>query len=187
MPIRRQGKQLTPRKQAEYVRQITGWSREEYRRQRDLLYNRVRNYERISGLERGTIDVAELLARRERGKQYAARTGQEWRPTAQLEAIMQAPASSTGRRISQRARARVEEALFAQADREMGGVINRSKYSAQFHDEIETARREGKLMGQFYYDTALKYARMLESERENVASMNASIVDPTAAQFYHST
>lgn len=187
MAIRRGGKTLTARQQAAYVREITGWTREQYKRERDLLYNRTRNYERIAGLKRGEIDVSDLLARRERGKLYARRAGQEWQPTAQLEAIMSAPASSVGRAPTQRARAIVDAALIAQAEREMGGVIHRSRYSAEFDAEIGELRARGELTGRAYYDTAAKYARELQNERENADSVNANIMDPTDIIFFSST
>lgn len=187
MAIRRGGKTLTPRQQAAYVREITGWTREQYKHERDLLYNRARNYERISGLKRGTINVSDLLARRERGKQYARQTGQEWKPTAQLESIMSAPASSVGRAPTARARSIVDNALMRQAEREMGGVIHRSKYSAAFDSEISALRDRGELTGRTYYETAAKCARELDAERKNVARVNSGIMDPTDAIFYSST
>ena len=76
MAIRRNGRELSPREQAKYVREITGWTPAEYKRQRDILYNRTRNYERAIGKPKGTYNVSDLLARRERGKYYARRTGQ---------------------------------------------------------------------------------------------------------------
>lgn len=187
MAIRRNGRELSPREQAKYVREITGWTPAEYKRQRDLLYNRVRNYERATGAAKGTYNVPDLLARRERGKYYARRTGQEYVPSALLQAIESAPASSSGRALTDAAKQRIDRAQYDLADRLMGGVINKSKYSAQFAAEIAAMRDKDELTGEKYYQTAEKYARKLEEERNAIAAANANIVDPWDAVFFTST
>lgn len=187
MAIRRNGRALSPREQAKYVRKITGWTPAEYKRQRDILYNRTRNYERAIGKPKGTYNVSDLLARRERGKYYARRTGQEYVPSAPLQAIEAAPASSSGRALSDAAKQRVDDAQYDLADRLMGGIINRSKYAAQFSAEIAAMRDKGELTGEKYYQTAEKYARMLDEERRAAAATNANIVDPWDAVFFTST
>lgn len=187
MAIRRNGRALSPREQAKYVREITGWTPAEYKRQRDILYNRTRNYERAIGKPKGTYNVSDLLARRERGKYYARRTGQEYVPSAILQAIESAPASSSGRALTADAKQRVDRAQYVLADRLMGGVINKSKYSAQFAAEIAALSEKGELTGQKYYDTAEKYAQKIEEERNAVAATNANIVDPWDVVFFTST
>ena len=187
MAIRRNGRELSPREQAKYVRDITGWTPAEYKRQRDVLYNRTRNYERAIGKPKGTYNVSDLLARRERGKYYARRTGQEYVPSALLQAIERAPASSSGRALTAAAKQRIDTAQYDLADRLMGGIINKSKYSAQFADEIAAMRAKGELTGEKYYQTAEKYARKIEEERNAAAAANANIVDPWDAVFFTST
>ena len=187
MAIRRNGRALSPREQAKYVREITGWTPAEYKRQRDLLYNRVRNYERATGAPKGTYNVSDLLARRVRGEYYAREAGQEYQPTALMKAIESAPAVSVGRRLTDAAKQRVDDAQYALADRLMGGIINRSKYSAQFSAEIAAMRDRGELTGEKYYQTAEKYARKIEEERNATAAANANIVDPWNAVFFTST
>lgn len=187
MSIRRNGRALSPREQAKYVREITGWTPAEYKRQRDILYNRTRNYERAIGKPKGTYNVSDLLARRERGKYYARRTGQEYVPSALLQAIESAPASSSGRALTSAAKQRVDDAQYKLADRLMGGVINNSKYSAQFAAEIADLRARGGLTGEKYYKTAERYAKKIEEERNAVAAANANIVDPWDAVFFSST
>lgn len=187
MAIRRDGRELSPREQAKYVRDITGWTPSEYKRQRDLLYNRVRNYERATGAPKGTYDVSDLLARRERGKYYARKSGQEYKSTALMGAIESAPATSVGRKLTDAAKQRIDAAKYDLADRLMGGIINKSKYSAQFAAEIAAMRDKGELTGQKYYETAEKYARKIEEERNAVAAANANIVDPWDAVFFTST
>ena len=187
MAIRRNGRTMTPREQAAYVREITGWTPAEYKRQRDILYNRTRNHERAIGKPKGTYNVSDLLARRERGKYYARRTGQEYVPSALLQAIESAPASSSGRELTDAAKQRIDRAQYDLADRLMGGVINKSKYSAQFAAEIADLRDKGELTGEKYYQTAEKYARKLEEERKAIAAANANIVDPWDALFFTST
>ena len=187
MAIRRNGRELSPREQAKYVRDITGWTPAEYKRQRDLLYNRVRNYERATGAAKGTYNVSDLLARRERGRFYARQTGQRYDPPAILHAIESAPATSVGRKLTDAAKQRVDEAQYNLADRLMGGIINESKYSAQFAAEIAAMRAKGELTGEKYYQAAEKYARMLDEERRTAAATNANIVDPWDAVFFSST
>lgn len=187
MAIRRNGRELSPREQAKYVRDITGWTPAEYKRQRDLLYNRVRNYERATGEAKGAYNVSDLLARRERGRFYARQTGQRYDPPAILQAIESAPATSVGRALSDTAKRRIDAAQYALADRQMGGIINKSKYSAQFAAEIAALRTKGELTGGKYYETAEKYARMFDDERRAAAATNANIVDPWDAVFFSST
>ena len=187
MAIRRNGRELSPREQAKYVREITGWTPAEYKRQRDILYNRTRNYERAIGKPKGTYNVSDLLARRERGKYYARRTGQEYVPSVLLQAIEAASAASSGRALTDAAKQRIDAAQYDLADRLMGGIINKSKYSAQFSAEIAAMRDKGELTGQKYYETAEKYARKNEEERNAVAAANANIVDPWDAVFFTST
>lgn len=187
MAIGRNGRALSPREQAKYVREITGWTPAEYKRHRDVLYNRVRNYERATGKPAGTYNVSDLLARDERAKYYAAKTGQQYQPTAIMQAILSAPATSVGRELTAAAKQRVDDAQYKLADRLMGGVINNSKYSAQFAAEIADLRAKGELMGEKYYKTAERYAKKIEEERDAVAAANANIVDPWDAVFFTST
>lgn len=187
MAIRRNGRELSPREQAKYVREITGWTPAEYKRQRDALYNRTRNYERAIGKPKGTYNVSDLLARRERGKYFARRTGQEYVPSALLQTIASAPAASVGRTLTASAKQRIDAAQYNLADRLMGGIINKSKYSAQFAAEIASMRDKGDLTGEKYYKTAEKYAKKIEEERAAVAATNANIVDPWDAVFFSST
>lgn len=187
MAIRRNGRELSPREQAKYVREITGWTPAEYKRHRDVLYNRVRNYERATGKPAGTYNVSDLLARDERAKYYAAKTGQQYQPTGVMQAIESAPATSVGRDLTAAAKQRVDDAQYKLADRLMGGIINNSKYSAQFAAEIDTLRAKGELTGEKYYKTAERYARKIDEERKAVAAANANIVDPWDAVFFTST
>ena len=187
MSIRRDGRALTPREQAAYVREITGWTPAEYKRQRDILYNRTRNYERAIGKPKGTYNVSDLLARRERGEYYARKAGQKYQPTALLQAIENAPASSSGRALTDAAKQRIDTAQYDLADSLMGGIINKSKYSAQFAAEIAAMRAKGELTGKKYYDTAERYARKIGEERNAVVATNANIVDPWDAVFFTST
>lgn len=187
MAIRRNGRALSPREQAKYVREITGWTPAEYKRHRDVLYNRVRNYERATGQPAGTYNVSDLLARDERAKYYAAKAGQQYQPSGIMQAILSAPATSVGRKLSAAAKQRVDDAQYRLADRLMGGVINNSKYSAQFAAEIDTLRAKGELTGEKYYKTAERYAKKIEEERNAVAAANANIIDPWDAVFFTST
>lgn len=55
--------------------ELTGWTPEQYNKQYDIFRNRTRNYEKITGLPRGTIAANEELYRIINKDAYAQRAG----------------------------------------------------------------------------------------------------------------
>ena len=186
MAISRGGVKMTSRQQAAYVRELTGWTREEYNRKYDVLRNRVRAYERGSGLQRGSINVADLLARDARSRAYAKYYGEAYTPTALYAAVQAAPATSSGRRLSARQRAAISDAQEERAYNEMGGIIRHSKYSAEIAAEVERLKGLGAYSGRVFYALVRSYARRMDRERREIALYNSSITDFAAKMFFHS-
>lgn len=108
MAISRNGVTLTPREQKKYVLERTGWTSEKYNKEYDKLRNRVRNYERATGIPRGDINAADLLARHALRKSWAERTGQPVKDSELYKAVLNAPTISTGKKLSKRTRERLE-------------------------------------------------------------------------------
>lgn len=75
------------------IREWLGLTREQYNKQYDILRNRVRNYERAIGAQRGTVSPARIF------HDIAYRQSRGMRLTFQERAIMSASAGSTGTRI----------------------------------------------------------------------------------------
>lgn len=115
--IRGRRVELTARQIKQRVRELTGWSSEEYSRRYDVFRNRTRNYERAFGLERGSIKANEAFYRIINKQVYAEeRYGEEvgaefgsYNPEADTGAIeysqqelgiLQSGASSTGRALT---------------------------------------------------------------------------------------
>ena len=186
MAIKRDGKPMTARQQAAYVRSLTGWTREEYNRQYDVLRNRARAYERGAGLARGTVNVSDLLARNARAQFYSRYYGEEYKPTGLYAAVQSAPAVSSGKRLTQAQRARIVDAQERRAYAEMGGIINNSKYSEAIAAEVARLEALGAYSGRVLYLLARKYARQLERERAEVRAYNANVKDFADKMFFNS-
>lgn len=186
MAIMREGKPMTARQQAAYVRSLTGWTREEYNKQYDILRNRARAYERGAGLARGTVNVSDLLARNARAQFYSRYYGEEYKPTGLHAAVQAAPAVSSGRKLTQTQRARIIDAQEARAYREMGGIINNSKYSEAIAAEVARLKELGAYSGRVLYLLARKYARQLDRERAEIRAYNKNVKDFASRMFFNS-
>lgn len=141
MAINYRGKQLTAREQAAQVRRWTGWSAQEYRRQYKALYARVISYEQGTGLPRGSVNVADLLANNARNRYYAQYHGEEYRPSNLYQAVQAAPAISSSQRLSATARARVQSAAISAIERQVHGLIEHSIFGEVIQNLIANARR----------------------------------------------
>ena len=186
MAIKRDGKPMTARQQAAYVRSLTGWTREEYNKQYDILRNRARAYERGSGLARGTVNVSDLLARNARAQFYSRYYGETYKPTGIYAAVQSAPSVSSGKKLTRAQRARIIDAQEARAYAEMGGIINNSKYSEAIAAEVARLKELGAYSGRVLYLLARKYARQLDREREEVRAYNANVKDFANKMFFNS-
>lgn len=126
MAIKQGNRTLTARQQAELVRKWTGWSAKEYQKEYDKLRNKTRNYERINGFERGSINVADLLARNARNRYYAPRYGEEARNTNLYNAIQRTTSASTGARLSQRTIERARNVAIQGVEKQFAGALSKS-------------------------------------------------------------
>lgn len=101
---------LSSRQIKSRVRAVTGWTNEQYNKQYDILRNKARNYEKLTGTKVET-PVNELLFRETLAK---ARYGEDYSASRLLTAIRSTTSQSTGQKIvTQRAAARGARAVRA--------------------------------------------------------------------------
>lgn len=186
MPIQRGGRTLTNRERAAEIRRLTGWTQAEYNRRYDVLRNRARNYEAATGAERGSINVGDLLYRDVRSRAMAQRYGEQYRPSGLYEAVSAAPASSTGRRISQAGISRVSTAEQRRGIRQFSGILYNSKYS----ERLLQLQQELILSGTYdpieFAKILEEYARQLGREKENISLFNRNVRNPFDYINWHS-
>lgn len=146
MAINYRGRRLSAREQKKKVMQWRGWDSKTYQREYDRLRNRVRNYERATGMERGSINAADLLARESRRQFYSAR-GADSAPTNLYQAIQATTSASTGAPMSQGTISKINEQAIAAYERQYHGLIERSRFGGEAKVYIERARRGDILAG----------------------------------------
>lgn len=86
------GKTLSAREIKAAVMKAKGWTSEQYQKEYDVLRNKTRNYEQITGAPRGSIKVNELLYTQTKSQQ---RYRSSYRPSRQLQAIQAMPSTGT--------------------------------------------------------------------------------------------
>lgn len=96
MPIIRYqtGEVLTPKKVKAEIQAIKGWTTQQYQREYDKFRNKVRNYETLSGVEKGKYNVQDLFYEKTKAEK---RYGANYRPSTLLAAINRTSSTSTGR------------------------------------------------------------------------------------------
>lgn len=96
MPIIRYqtGEVLTPKKVKAEIQAIKGWTTQQYQREYDKFRNKVRNYETLSGVEKGKYKVQDLFYEKTKAEK---RYGANYRPSNLLAAINRTSSSSPGR------------------------------------------------------------------------------------------
>lgn len=118
------------------VMRATGWSDEQYRKQYDILRNKTRNYEQLTGAS-SKIKVNELLYEKTRAQQ---RYGAAYRPSRLLRAIEATPSLSTGTvkrgGVSLRATARLESEILG----EFRGFTSKSAEGARIVNLYNAAK-----------------------------------------------
>lgn len=188
MAIKRGGRTLTAREQAAEVRKLTGWTRQEYQKQYDVLRNRVRAYERGTGVtkEDKRINVSDLLAANAKRMFFAKYYGEEYKPTALYKAVMQAPSVSSGKKISSKAQARIEQAAETRIEDQFGGLIKNSKFSDDIKKEVEELRKSGNYTPQEHLKIIEKHAKELDNQRKNIKEYNAKLDDPFKRIYFKS-
>ena len=88
----RSGKALTAREIKSEVMRLRGWTSEEYQKQYDILRNKTRNYEKLTGQASGSIKVNELLYTTSKAQK---RHGAGYRASKQVQAIQATPSAGT--------------------------------------------------------------------------------------------
>lgn len=169
MAIKYKGKSLPPREQKAKIMQWTGWSSKEYRREYDKLRNRTRNYERATGMERGTINIGDMLAREARRQYYAARGVGNNTPTNLFMAISQTTSASTGRELSQSTRAKISEVAISATERQFHGLLSSSKFGVALSEDIAAARA-GKISAAELARRAREYGAQSTALRERTTA-----------------
>lgn len=172
MAIKYRGGRLSPKEQKAKVLEWTGWTSKEYRREYDKLRNRTRNYERGGGMERGSINVADLLAREARRQYYAARGVGSSTPTNLFIAITQTTSASPGRELSQGARQKISEAAITATERQYHGLLSSSKFGGSLASDIAAARA-GKISAAELAARAREYGAQSTALRERTAFARA--------------
>ncbi|MCI6183600.1 MAG: hypothetical protein MR643_04820 [Clostridiales bacterium] len=111
------GEVLTPKQVKAEIQAIKGWTTAQYQREYDKFRNKVRNYETVSGVEKGKYKVQELFYEKTKAEK---RYGANYKPSGLLAAINRTSSSSPGRvkrfgdeltGISQKAQAREVNAI----------------------------------------------------------------------------
>ena len=111
------GEILTPKQVKAEIQAIKGWTTAQYQREYDKFRNKVRNYETLSGVEKGKYKVQDLFYEKTKSEK---RYGANYKPSGLLAAITRTSSSSPGRvkrfgdkltGISQKAQAREVDAI----------------------------------------------------------------------------
>ena len=180
MAIKFGGRSLTASEQKTKVKQWTGWSDREYERQYDRLRLRVRNYERATGQSKGSINVADLLARHERNayyeRVYGAREGSSESTT--WKAIQKTTSASTGKPLSQRTTEKIQNTALDALHERFAGIAENSKYSEWIKEELEKLRQSGQYDYTHVQNVYERAARMLDNEKKWTERFNDDMEDP---------
>lgn len=88
------GEILTPKQVKAEIQAIKGWTTAQYQREYDKFRNKVRNYETLSGVEKGKYKVQELFYEKAKAEK---RYGANYKPSGLLAAINRTSSSSPGR------------------------------------------------------------------------------------------
>lgn len=174
MAIKSNGRALTAREQAAKVREWTGWTRAQYQKQYDILRNRTRAFERATGRERGSINVADVLARDARSRYFARYYGERYNPTNLYQAITAAPSTSSGRAISETTRARVEAAAVEATRRQFAGFLQNSMFAAPAERMADRLRSAGTFTAAKYERILRRYAQLSTAAREAGEASNVA-------------
>lgn len=108
MAIQYKGKILTPKQQKAQVMKWAGWSEAEYKAAYEDVRKRTVNYQKLNGIKVGTYSPADILARDVRGRWYADRQGELYKPSSLIAGIMLAPTQSGNQKISKETKIRVQ-------------------------------------------------------------------------------
>lgn len=89
----RTGKRLTDRQIKSQIQELTGWSTSEYQKKYDIIRNRLRNYQKVTGTHKEER-VNEFIYKVERAKK---KYGKDYIPSDYVSSVLGFTASSTGK------------------------------------------------------------------------------------------
>lgn len=139
------------------VLQWTGWTKEEYKKEYDILRNKTRNYELLTG-SKTNIKVNELLYQQ---KASEKKYGAHYQPSRLIRAIMATTSASTGR-VQKKGVSTASEAKIAREIlQEFKGFTQKSTEGARIA-ELYRAHLSGRLDA--------KIARLQEEYDEAIES-----------------
>lgn len=108
MAIQYRGKVLTPKQQKAQVMKWAGWNEAQYKAAYEDIRKRTVNYQKLNGIKVGTYSPTDILARDVRGRWYANRQGELYKPSSLIEGIFLAPTQSGKQKISKETAIRVQ-------------------------------------------------------------------------------
>lgn len=174
MAISRNGKELSRQAQAAYIRDITGWTRETYKKKYDVFYNRARTYEKLTG-DKLDQPISDIFAREIRSQIMDKRYGVLHESSAIYHAITSAPAASTGRGVetfSKKKRSVVQIIALAALEKHYAGVLA-GKYGAAARAALAETTDVAKSR-----EILETFAKKIKLERDQIAAYNKSVTDP---------
>ena len=187
MAIKRMGKTLSAREQKKQVMEWTGWTSEEYQRQYDILRNRVRAYQKITGSERKR-NVADILAREARRRFYSAGRSTPLARSGEAEIIFSTPSISSGKRgrVAAPTSERINIENFADIDARFHGFITKSKFAADIAAEVEELKKNDNYTSGRFRDIVMKHIDIADEERALIVEDNKASRDMASRKFWHS-
>lgn len=160
MSIIRGNKTLTAREQKAQVMKWTGWTAKQYEREYDKLRNRTRNYEKAAGYKKGSINVADLLARDARARYYRPRYGETYKPTTLYAAISRTTSQSSGKQLTGKAFQRAQRGAFGSIGKGYSSLIKNSPFVRNAIQEY-ARKNKGKAITPQELENVIKSARDL--------------------------
>lgn len=168
-------KVLSNREIKREVMRLKGWNSDQYKKEYDILRNKTRNYETITGQKSGTIAVNELLYTTAKAeKRYGAR----YRASKQVQAILATPSTGTAvvqkKGVSQRTLNIQENLLLSQ----FAGFTSKSTEGAEILQKYEQ-RKSG------FFDDQIRELQKEKSEKRKLGTLTeaeSQIIDAQIKQ-----
>lgn len=159
----KQNKPLSAREIKKRVMTATGWTNEQYQKQYDILRNKTRNYEQVTG-SKTKIKVNELLYQQTHAQK---RYGETYKPSRLVRAIMATPSASTGtvqrKGVSTATTERLEREILG----EFRGFTSRSAEGRKI-EELYKKAKSGRLPAEMERLEG-EYAEAIESGEFDLA------------------
>lgn len=171
------GKTLTSSQIKASIKSVTGWSDREYKKQYDLIRNKLRNYQKITGNLAGETPQEFLY----KTTHTRARYGKNYVPSGIVAAVEATTSASTGRiKVEEKTRkisGISESRLFSIVQASLSpwrGLINASK-TAQ---DIVSRWQSGEINPRQMIDELKKYGNTLNAQRKarSIEGFEASVI-----------